>query len=338
MNGLNTEIIYYTKAEVLHNTHLIFLNNSTYIKRNDMYMMTQENFRKIVKNILKLIPVNIKQIELDLIFKKVSKKSNYIIHSQFNDLLLELIKKIYPVNYKKNKKQTVIYFLNILFNYYSSLLEDKKEELNNIINYKYNTIMSLINVSPNENQIMIMNDILFTIYEIYKKYFFYEYSNNPKIIIKSSKNLIDFSKDFDILPYIMNEMQIMTYYKLVIHYEQPYQFFENDKNRGVLFTLNHFMLYIVHLSLYCFTKKYENITEDIIDNSITNESKLLLLLEKLECSNGMKNFTRKILRPTSRKLSLIPSKEIYYKVGELTSKGKFKKNNIIKKILNNKGY
>ncbi len=198
--------------------------------------------------------------------------------------------------------------------------------------------MSLINVGPNEKQIMIMNNIFFTIKEIYHAFFCNEFSDDPNIIIKSSKNLIDFSKDFDILPYIMNEMQIMTYYKLVIHYEQPYQFFENDKNRGVLFTLNHFMLFIVHLSLYSFAKKYENITEDIIDNSFTNESKLLLLLEKLEYSNGMKNFRRIILRPTSRKLSLIPSKEIYYKVGELTSKGKFKKNKIIKKLLNNESY
>ena len=338
LDGIKNEIKFYTKAEVLHNTHLIFLNNSTYIKRKDLYMMSQENFRKMVKNLLNKIPVKIKQIEIDLIFKKISKKSNYILYSQFNDLLLELIRKLFPENYQNNKKYTINYFLNILFRCFSSLLIDEKNELNNIKNYKYNSIMSLISVAPNENQIIIIKDILYTIYQIYVKYFYCEFSNDTKMIFESSKNLIEFSKDFEILPYILNETQIVTYYKLVIHYEQPYKFLEKNDNIGIIFTLNHFILYIIHISLYSFSKRYENITEDIVDNSVSNESKLLLFLERMESSNGMKIFRKKLMRPSSGKLTFIPSKDIYYKVGELSKTGKFKKNKVINTLIKSYSY
>ena len=339
INHLNKEINYYTKGEVLHNTDLIFLNNSTYIKRKDLYMMSLENFRKIVKTILNSINVKINLIEIDLIIKKISKKSNNIIYSQFNELLLELIKKIFPEEFKKNKQYITNYFLNILFNCYESLLKEKTNQLYSIYNYKYNSVMSLITMIPNENQILIIRKILFTISEVYEKYFQYEFSNNRKMIIKSSKNLIEFSKDFEIIPFIMKETQIITYYKLVINYEQSYNFFDKQINKGILFTLNHFILFIIHISLYSFTKLYEKISEDIIDNSSTDESKLLLFLEKLESSHGMKNFSRKFLRPSSGKLSFIPSKDIYYLIGEINPHtGKFKDNKIINNLLNSHKY
>ena len=334
-NDLNKEIKYYSKAEVFHNTDLIFLNNSTYIKREDLYKMTKENFRKIVKNILNSISIKINQIEIDLIIKKIAKKSNYIIYSQFNELLLELIKKIFPEEFKNNKKYITNYFLNILFNCYESLLKEKTDQLQTFYNYKYNLIMSLISIVPNKNQILIINKIIFTIIEIYEKYFQYEFNNNPKIIKKSLKNLIDFSKDFEIIPFIMKETQIITYYKIAINYEQSYYFFDKEINKGILFTLNHFILFIIHLSLYSFIKTYEKISQDILDNNATDESKLLLLLEKLESSLGMKNFTRKFLRNSSHKLSFIPSKDIYYLVGEIDpNTGKFKDNKIINNLLN----
>ena len=49
---------------------------------------------------------------------------------------------------------------------------------------------------------------------------------------------------------------------------------------------------------------------------MSDESKLLLFLEKLECSQGMKNF-KKSKSPKYGKISLIPSKDIYDKIGEI---------------------
>jgi len=293
--------------------------------------MSQENLRKILKK----LPFKFKQNEIDIIYKKISKKSNYIIHEQFNEILIELTRKIFPENYKKDEKYTVNYFFNILFECFDSLLLG--EEGNNI-NYKYNTIMSFVSVAPNENQIMIIKDILYTINIIYEKYFYCEYSKDTNIILKSSKNLIEFSKDFEILPYILSETQIMTYYKLVIHYEQPYKFFDDNNNKGTVFTLNHFILYIIHASLYSFSKKYENISKNIAYNT-SNESKLLLFLERLEASNGIMKFDKKFSITRIKKLSFIPSKDNYYKIGEISHKtGNFRKNKIISLLKNNKSY
>ena len=95
------------------------------------------------------------------------------------------------------------------------------------------------------------------------------------------------------------------------------------------------MLFIIHISLYFFTKKFENITEDIVDSNVSDESKLLLFLEKLESSHGMKN-AKKILRPISGILSFIPSKDIYEKIGELDPiSGKLKSNSNINILLKN---
>ena len=340
LNDLKEKIIYYSKAEILHNTNLIFLNNSIYIKRKDLYMMTQENFRKIVKKVLNVIKVKVDQIEIDILFKKISKKSNYIIHSQFNDLLLELVKKIYPEHFSKNKKYTTNYFLNILFNCYKEILIENNKELNDIYHNKYNSILSLVSYAPNDNQILIINNIIFTINKVYENYFVYEFSDNPKIIKKSSKNLVEFCRDYEILSYIMKETEIITYYKLVINYEQAYNFFEDDTNKGILFTLNHFVLFLIHTSLYSYSKRYENKNIDKgVDNECSDESKLLLFLEKLQSSNGMKNFRKKMLRTTSFKLTFIPSEDIYYKVGEINPEtGKFNKSKIINNILYCKTY
>ena len=339
LNGLNEDIIYYSKAEILHNTNLIFLNNSIYVKRKDLYMMTSEKFRKIVYKVLNAINIDIDQNEIDILFKKISQKSNYIIHSQFNDLLLELVEIIYPDNFIKNKKYTTNYFLNILFNCFKELLIEENTGLNDIYNNKYNSLLSLVSYSPKDNQILIINNILLTINEIYEKYFVYEFSTNPKFIKKSSKNLLEFCHDFEILSYIMNETEIITYYKLVINYEQPYIFFENETNKGILYTLNHFVLFLIHGSLYSYSKIYENKNIHIGDDECSDESKLLLFLEKLHFSKGMKNLRRKMLRVPSFKLSLIPSEDVYYQLGEINPRtGKLNKNNIIKNLLYNQTY
>ena len=284
--------------------------------------MPQNKFRFIAKKVLTAMNIDLEPIEIELIFKKISKKSNYIIHSQFNELLLELVKKIFPQDYLKDKKKIVNYVLNYLFECYNTLLQDSNN-LAQCRNYKYNSIMSLISVSPNDIQILILNDIFFTINKIYEVYFVNEFSDNPKTIMKSSKNLIEFSRDFQILPYIMNETQIMTYYKLTTHYEQPYKFVNKEKNKGLLFTLNHFMLFFIHISLYYFSKCFEDNEKTNLNDEIKDESKLLLFLEKMENSEGMKNFSKKLVKSSSINLSLIPSEKLYYKVGDIKKNNKY---------------
>ena len=106
-----------------------------------------------------------------------------------------------------------------------------------------------------------MNEIFITINEIYEKYFIFELNYNHEYIYKSGENLIKFCKDFEIVPQIINSTQAMTYYNLAIHINQIFNYFDNKirkfrnfKNKGIIFTLIHFMIFFIHISLYSYTK------------------------------------------------------------------------------------
>ena len=114
----------------------------------------------------------------------------------------------------------------------------------------------------------------------------------------------------------------MTYYNLIIHIEQTYnnlkEILEKEracKNKGKIFTLYHFILFIIHMSLYSYTKIFGSKSWNPKNNFISKEEKLLLFLEKLEHSKGMNNFLSRLYIPRVKAFSLIPSREICLSLG-----------------------
>ncbi len=116
----------------------------------------------------------------------------------------------------------------------------------------------------------------------------------------------------------------MTYYNLAIHINQIFNYFDNKirkfrnfKNKGIIFTLIHFMIFFIHISLYSYTKIFGSKTYTYDENNeiMTNEAKLVIFLEKLEHSKGMNNFIPKLSNPRTKRLSLLPSKEICSSLG-----------------------
>ena len=185
-------------------------------------------------------------------------------------------------------------------------------------------MVKILQIYPNENQIFIINHISSTINEIYEKYFEYELNYNHEYIYKSSENFIQFCRDFEIVPQIINDTQGMTYYNLSIHIDQTYNYFNNEikkykkiKNKGIIFTLVHFMLFLIHISLYSYTKIFGSKTWSYDEKSeiITNEAKLIFFLEKIENSRGMINSLQKLSTPRTKTISFIPSKEICSSIG-----------------------
>ena len=311
-----------TKEEILYCTHIIFLNNSSFIKKQNKYMMSKSSFLNILKS-LNLISSQSILVEIDLIFDSISPKSSMIMYSQFNQLLMKIIQKLYPDKYEISPKLTINYFLNKLINFYNLYFQNKIPK-DYLYKYQYNSIVKLLQIFPNENQLFILNEIILTIKEIYKTYFIYELNYKHEDIYKSSENLIKFSKDFEIVPRIINSTQAMTYYNLVIHINEAYNYtlnemkkFKNFKNKGIIFTLVHFMMFFIHISLYSYTKIFGSKTwsNDENEKIITNEAKLILFLEKLEHSKGMNNFMNLLSTPRNKLLSLVPSKEICSSLG-----------------------
>ena len=316
-----------TKEQILYFTHIIFLNNSEYNKSKDCYMMSKTNFLNILKP-LNIIKSQLILVEIDLIYDSISAKKSMIIYSQFNQILMKIIQKLYPEQYSMSPQLTITYFINKLIKYYNLFFENKIPK-DYLYKYQYNSIVKLMQASPNENQIYLISQIILTINEIYEKYFTYELDKNQENINKSSENLVNFCRDFEIIPQIINSTQAMTYYNLIIHIEQLYNFFKDAlknkkicKNKGKIFTLYHFILFILHMSLYTYTKIFESKTWNTKNSDITKESKLLLFLEKLEHSKGMTNFLSKLYTPRTKPLSLIPPRKVCLSLGILDKEKK----------------
>ena len=316
-----------TKEQILYFTHIIFLNNSEYNKSKDCYMMSKTNFLNILKP-LNIIKSQLILVEIDLIYDSISAKKPMIIYSQFNQILMKIIQKLYPEQYSMSPQLTITYFINKLIKYYNLFFENKIPK-DYLYKYQYNSIVKLMQASPNENQLYLISQIILTINEIYEKYFTYEFDKNQENINKSSENLVNFCRDFEIIPQIINSTQAMTYYNLIIHIEQLYNFFKDAlknkkicQNKGKIFTLYHFILFILHMSLYTYTKIFESKTWNAKNSDITKESKLLLFLEKLEHSKGMTNFLSKLYTPRTKPLSLIPPRKVCMSLGILDKEKK----------------
>ena len=82
---------------------------------------------------------------------------------------------------------TINYFLNKLITHYNLYFKNKIPK-DYLYKYQYNSIVKLLQIFPNENQLFILNEILLTLNEIYEKYFIYELNYNHYIIyIKAQK-------------------------------------------------------------------------------------------------------------------------------------------------------
>ena len=311
-----------TKEQILYFTHIIFLNNATYIKNKGFYMMSKTNFLNILKS-LNIIKSQLILVEIDLIYDSISGKSTMIIFPQFNQILIKIIQKIYQEQYMNSPQLTINYFINKLVQHYNLFFENKIPK-DYLYKYQYNSIVQLIQILPNENQILILNQVILTINKIYEKYFIYEFDNNKEYLYKSSESLVNFCRDFEIIPKIINSTQAVTYYNLIIHIEKILKNFMESintkkicKNKGKIFTLYHFLLFLMHMSLYSYTKLFGSKTWNNPDNDITKEAKLILFLEKLEHSKGMNNFLSKLYIPRTKSLSLIPPRDFFIGLGIL---------------------
>ena len=157
-----------TKEQILYFTHIIFLNNASFVKNKECYMMTKSNFLNIMKSI-KMIKSQLILVEIDLMYDSISLKSLMINYSQFNQLLMKIIKKFYQEQYLASPQLTIHYFINKLIKQYNLFFENKIPK-DYLYKYQYNSIVKIIQIFPNENQIVIINHIILTINEIYEKY------------------------------------------------------------------------------------------------------------------------------------------------------------------------
>ena len=165
-----------------------------------------------------------------------------------------------------------------------------------------------MNIIPDDSQILVLNSLLYTLNEIYEKYFIYNTNINSGLDNDHNlSNFFDFCKDFEIIPFIFNDTQIITYYNTVLGKKDLFRLIDDSNEKNNIFTFNNFILFFIHLSEYYYAKIYLNFKEN--EKKETQLSKLIMLLTKLECSKGMRN----IINSSLPNLSLMPSKELLLK-------------------------
>ena len=332
---INKPIKNYSDEEIMHYVHLIFLNNSLYYPKKQQYLMAHENLLKIMRKI-GLIPNEIKLYELDILIKKICPKTKLLTYDDFMELLIEIGHKLFPKEFKKDKSLVTNFLFHNIFLSFNEIIFDESIPLKDLLKYQYSSLASLLNIIPEDSQILVINSLLYTLNEIYEKYFIYNiglYSNNKDYYYENGNlnSLFNFCRDFEIAPYIFSETQVVTYYNLVVDNNELFKFIddtnENKDNNSGYFTFNNFILFFIHLSSYHYAKVYGSILgKEKNDNEL---SKLIMLLSKLECSKGMRN----LIDNTLPNISLIPNRELFYKYNF-----EYQQENELKKDNNNKKY
>ena len=322
----------YTREEIKLIFHKIFLNISTYNEKDNSYYISQKNINKIINNIYKEdISKNFVKIngEIDILFKKLS-NNNKMNEQQFFSFMIKIPQKIYPELFQTEKILTINNFLSLFFDYYDNCFNNDNI---NYINLPYKTIELISNYKPNLEQLELLKIIFPTIKEIYIKYFPNELveKNNVSLSQKSLNNLINFAKDYEIIPFLITQSQLGSYYNLICGENSKEinvpEILKKSINIGINFTLNHFILMIVQFSILSYLKNIDDKYYNEFENNDINTKekqegiKLLLFLEILNNSKGMKN------QFNQKKFSLLPEKNQILKIFDIQEEIKLNNKN-----------
>jgi len=317
----------FTREEVIHKCSNIFLNFSKFDKKEKQFFINTTNVKKVFKTVNLIDEKSLKSSDIDILIKKINPNVTKFNERNFLDLIVMITARIYPKDYAKNPKNTVDNLISTFFEPFSKHIEDKDVNLTEALKmpYVHRSLDLLITKFVIDYKLVaLLNNVLFAIKEIYKNYFNMESmssKNYAKITEISQANLIQFCKDFEIVPFMMNQEQLVIYFDLIIKKEiinltnshqnlnsnENYENYiiEPKKDLGTVFTLSRFCTSLIHFSIFSFSKNNQmNLS------NINEEEKFLLFLEKLENSKGFQNFEKKSNRPHTNKLTLIPSKSV----------------------------
>lgn len=327
----------FTRQEVIEKCSSIFYNFSKCDKKDKNFYINSSNIKKIFKIVNLIDDKTLKNSDIDLLIKKINPNINKLTEKNFLDLIVLIAARIYPKDYKKNPKNTIDNLISTFFEPFSKHIDDKDVDLNDALKmpYMHKSLEILIEkFSIDYKLIALTNNILYAIREIYKNYFSLENQSMKdynKILSVSQNNLYEFCKDFQILPYMISQEQLIIYFNLIIKVdtknltnnanENINQNNEGDENLnanknenliidakkdlGTVFTLSRFCVSLIHFSIFSYHKNNQmNL------NNINDSEKFLLFLEKLENSKGFKNFEKKSNKPHTTNFSLIPKKNV----------------------------
>ena len=318
-----------TKAEKFEMINKIFLSNSSFNKHTKEYFITRFQIILILKKSNILNEDIISKTQADLLLTKLKPNCNKFKFIDFINYLSEICKYIFKENYEKNPKKYMDKFYDYLLNNYYEYFQEKldanyiESEVDN--NCTINSLKQIVETDIEKHALKLLLSMYNQLKKIYLCYFKYETSKKHSletIMLNSMENFIIFGKDFEIIPYLINEKNLVTYFNLLLKYQKDYTETINDKflsiklsyNKqflevGTCFKLSTFFLFLYHFSILLYYKKFK------VQFSINNLNKpvdieiILFFLQKLEHSKGISKYILKKQRTNEDKFTFVPSNE-----------------------------
>ncbi|CAI2382553.1 unnamed protein product [Moneuplotes crassus] len=262
---------------------------------------------------------------------KSSKFKRMMIDCGIADIIPK--KKIDLIFYSQSKSRAAMSFesfLNALTKISQTLSFSKKgpvEGFHTLINKHMLPLYDEILKSPNYLTVSILeNDLKFdeicnyviksvgtVLYEVYSAYFPWEIANSTiytKLDKKSEKAYKQFINDFDICPSILTKTMSFQIWNSVINlenetYREMSESICGTKAFGKCLSFSKFVDLLVKIS-YLFARD----SQDIPSETDLPSEIFIMLLEKLELSNGFLNLEKKTNKPHTSRTSLLPPKDV----------------------------
>ena len=318
-----------SKSEKFEMLNKIFLTNSSFNKHTKEYFITRFQIILILKQSNILNNQIISKTRADIILTKLKPNQNKYKFIDFMNYLNEICKYIFKENFNNDPKKYFNKFLDYLLNNYYECFQEKLES-----NYVEKKIDN--NCTMNSLKKIIESDIekhalklLLSFYNQLKKLYicYFPYENKKKVdketlILNSMENFVSFGKDFEIMPYMINEKNFVTYYNMLLKHQKDYAETINDlfqsinlkegkkfQDLGYFFKLSSFILFLYHFGLLLYYKKFK------VQFSMNKTSRpedieiILFFLQKLEHSDGISKYILKKQRTNESKFTFIPTNE-----------------------------
>ena len=318
-----------SKTEKFEMMNKIFLSNSSFNKHTKEYFITRFQIILILRKSNILNDDIISKNQADIILTKLKPNQNKYSFIDFMNYLNEICKYIFKEKFDKNPKKYISKFIDYILNNYYEYLEEKLQmnyietEVDN--NTTINSIKTIVETDIEKHALKLLISMYNQLKKIYLCYFKYEIDSKyskETIMLKSMESFISFGKDFEIMPYLVNEKNFVTYYNILLRHQKDFTETINDlflsikiednknfQDIGTCFKMSSFILFLYHFSILLYYKKFKvqfsmNKLEKPVDIEI-----ILFFLQKLEHSNGIAKYIIKKQRTNENKFTFIPTNE-----------------------------
>lgn len=252
-----------SSEEIKQKVCKIFNNFAKFSKEENMFVLAHQALIKILRFINILDDKNLKLSDIDLILKKVSPKASKLNQEHFLDFVAQLAYKLDANLFNMNPKNAILKIVKDHFDPFIECLDKPNQEAdeNEFLSSTHMKIsipsfIEKFDVQP--EMIILITSIYNGLREVYQNYFIYEvndFGSIDQIKKESLSDFIEFCRDYEITPYLLNVNQLACYWNFV-NSDVKYgtSVFDQKRDLGKMFTLSKFGLMIIHFGIMTFSK------------------------------------------------------------------------------------